>query len=375
MRHTSVANGQRGLNRQPVGRRHEARRLAAGAAGTGVEVVGVGGRPHEQLGVRVLGVLRDGLAVAALHDASRVHHHRAVGEVAGRRDVVRDVEDRDLQTVAQVTQQVEDAEADRHVEHRDRLVGEQDLRVRGQGAGDRDALPLTTGQLVRELVDVPLGGPQVHAVEQLGERLLQLVAAQAAAVDLQAARQRVADRVHGVQRRERVLEDHLDLATRTAGSPRGSSSSRPRRSAGSGRRSGASAGRAAARSSTCRSPTRPRGRRPGRGRARGRRRRPRARPSSSGTRGRGSTCGSTRPAGPGSAPGVSCTASSPCSGSGLAWGQSSAHLGRKRCVRAGGARGCGGEHPHRTRGRLSSGHHRAEHLTTTRDHRRLSWRA
>ena len=53
-----------------------------------------------------------------------------------------DVEDREVKPVAEVLQQVEDAQADRDVEHRDRLVGEQHLGVGGEGAGDGDALAL-----------------------------------------------------------------------------------------------------------------------------------------------------------------------------------------------------------------------------------------
>ena len=82
-----------------------------------------------------------------------------------------------MQAVAQVLQQVQDAEADRHVEHRDRLVGEQHLGVGGEGARDRDALALAARELVRELVDVALGGRELHAVEELDERVLERGAA------------------------------------------------------------------------------------------------------------------------------------------------------------------------------------------------------
>lgn len=114
-----------------------------------------------------------------------------------------------MQPVAQVAQQVEDAQPDRDVEHRDRLVGQQDLGVGRQRAGDRDALALPSGQLVRELVHVPGRGRELHPREQLLERGLELRAAQPALVDPDAARERVAHGVDRVQRPERVLEDHL----------------------------------------------------------------------------------------------------------------------------------------------------------------------
>ena len=139
--------------------------------------------------------------------------------------------------VAQVLQQVQDAEADRHVEHRDRLVGEQHLGVGGERPGDRHALALAARELVGELVDVALGGVQLHAVEQLDERVLELAAAQAPLVDADAARERVAHGVHGVQRAERVLEDHLHAADVAAERATALASRRPRRAAGCARRS------------------------------------------------------------------------------------------------------------------------------------------
>ncbi len=127
---------------------------------------------------------------------------------------MRDVQDGDPEPVAQVGQQVEDAEPDGDVQHRDGLVGEQHLGLRGERPRDGDALPLPAGQLVRELVDVPRGGREVHALQQLGQGRLQLGPAQRAPAGLapvQAQRpgQGVAHGVHGVQGGEGVLEDHL----------------------------------------------------------------------------------------------------------------------------------------------------------------------
>ena len=92
----SMANGQRGWNRQPAGGADQARRLAAPASSGAADVAGRSGSGAEPTSSRVYGcagVLRDGLAVAALDHPAGVHHQRLVGEVAGRRDVVGDVED------------------------------------------------------------------------------------------------------------------------------------------------------------------------------------------------------------------------------------------------------------------------------------------
>ena len=78
----------------------------------------------------------------ALDDLACVHDQRLVGEVARRRDVVGDVQDGELEPGAQLIDQVEHLEADRDVEHRDRLVGEQDARLGRECPRDRHALAL-----------------------------------------------------------------------------------------------------------------------------------------------------------------------------------------------------------------------------------------
>ena len=51
----------------------------------------------------------------------------------------------------------EDLQADRGVKHRDGLVADQPLRLEHQRRGDRDALALTTGELMRIAVEVARG--------------------------------------------------------------------------------------------------------------------------------------------------------------------------------------------------------------------------
>ena len=211
-RHTSIAFGQRGWNRQPLG---GSIRLGGSPESSSTAIAdpvrtrsGSGAECDQKLRVRVRGALRHRLGVAALDDPAGVHHQRLVGEVARRGDVVGDVEHGQVQAFLQVPQQVQHAQADRDVEHRHRLVGEQRLGVGGQRAGDRDPLALAAGELVRVLLQVQRRGRQLHAAQQLGQRLL----AGVPAVDLQGAGQVVAHGVHRVQRGERVLEDQLDPA-------------------------------------------------------------------------------------------------------------------------------------------------------------------
>ena len=52
----------------------------------------------------------------------------------------------------QVFEQVDDLGLDRDVERRDRLVGDDEIGVGRERAGDADALPLAAGELVRVAV-------------------------------------------------------------------------------------------------------------------------------------------------------------------------------------------------------------------------------
>jgi hypothetical protein len=54
---------------------------------------------------------------------------------------------------------------DRHVERRDRLVGNDQLRIQRECARDRDALALTAGKLVRKRLH--LSAPQADLIEDV----------------------------------------------------------------------------------------------------------------------------------------------------------------------------------------------------------------
>src|SRR6516165_10034217 len=175
------------------------------------EIVRVRGRGDEELGVGMRRALGQLLSRAPLDDLPGVHDQHLVGEVACGRDVVGDVEQGELEAAAQVVEQAQHLQPDRDVQHRHRLVGEQDARPGGQRPGERDALPLTTGQLVRELMQELLGRGEAHLLQQGGDLAGGLVSA-LALVQLHRPFQVVPHGVHRVQRRERILEDQLHLA-------------------------------------------------------------------------------------------------------------------------------------------------------------------
>ena len=106
--------------------------------------------------------------------------------------------------------------AQRHVEHRHRLVGDQQVGPEHHGAGDDQPLALTAGELVR----VAAGDLRRRMQPGLLQRAVHQVAAAAAlvaqAVDEQRLGHHVVGRQPGIQRLERVLEHDLDPAPELA---------------------------------------------------------------------------------------------------------------------------------------------------------------
>ena len=136
----------------------------------------IGHRGEQQARVRVQRVLQHLLDRALLDDLAGVHDEHGVGDVAGAREVVRDVEEREPLALLQVEHQVEDPDPDRDVEHRDRLVGDDHRGLDRERARDRDALALPARQLVRVLRRVVRGRDEADRLEQLVDALVDVSA-------------------------------------------------------------------------------------------------------------------------------------------------------------------------------------------------------
>jgi hypothetical protein len=123
---------------------------------------------------------------------------------------VGDVEHRYALAVAQAGHHVEHAGADRDVEHRDRLVGQDQLRPDRQRLGEPDPLALAAAHLVGEPGEHPRAEPDglAHALGLAAA----LVAAQIWAVQCEVAHDPVGDPEHRVKCAERVLQNDRDLA-------------------------------------------------------------------------------------------------------------------------------------------------------------------
>ena len=85
-------------------------------------------------------------------------------------------------------------------------------RIDRQRPGNGDALALAAGEFVRTALQVIGGGAQAHLVEQRHALLAHLGPRQFRPVDLDRPFDVMADGQRRIERAERVLEDHLDLA-------------------------------------------------------------------------------------------------------------------------------------------------------------------
>src|SRR5690606_16387091 len=89
-------------------------------------------------------------AFAELDDAALAHHRDAVREVPHQHQVVRDEQVGELHPLLQASEQVDDLHPYRYVERGDRLVADDDIRLRCERTRDHDALPLSARELMRK---------------------------------------------------------------------------------------------------------------------------------------------------------------------------------------------------------------------------------
>ena len=168
--------------------------------------LGIGTADSERLGVGMQRHLEQALLVGHLDDAAEIHDGDAVADVLDHGEVVGDEQVGELELLLQVDQQVDDLRLDRDVERRHRLVADDQVGAERQRAGDADALALAAGEFVR--VGEHGGGPQPHALEQVGDALAAL-GRRADIVDDQRLAHDLARRHARVQRGVGILVDHL----------------------------------------------------------------------------------------------------------------------------------------------------------------------
>jgi hypothetical protein len=88
------------------------------------------------------------VGVVLLDVGTAVHHHDPVGDLADHGEVVTDEDQGDSQGFPDLVEQGQDLRLHRDVQGRNCLVEDEDLRVYGEGARDRDSLPLATAEFM-----------------------------------------------------------------------------------------------------------------------------------------------------------------------------------------------------------------------------------
>jgi len=106
----------------------------------------------ELLRVDMLRLQDDPLRRPLFHDAPLFHNIKRIADIVGQPDVMRDENDRHPVLLPQLHEHVENGGAGARVDHRCRLVGDQDARPHHEDAGDHEPLHLASGQLERVLV-------------------------------------------------------------------------------------------------------------------------------------------------------------------------------------------------------------------------------
>ena len=82
-------------------------------------------------------------------DAAQIHDDDAIAEMLDHAEIVADEQIGEVQILPQVHEQVENLRLDRHVERRDRLVANEEIRLHRQRPRNADPLPLSSRKLMR----------------------------------------------------------------------------------------------------------------------------------------------------------------------------------------------------------------------------------
>ena len=114
------------------------------------------------------------------------------------------------QAIPQVTQQIHHLGLDGHIQCRQRLVGNDKFWLYGQRTCHTNTLALPPREFMR--ITARVFGPQAHQRQQLGDALVASCLAFGEAMYMQSLAQNVLDAHLGVERRIRILKNHLQLA-------------------------------------------------------------------------------------------------------------------------------------------------------------------
>ncbi len=149
------------------------------------------------------------MAETALDNFAQIHHRHVIGNIFHDRQIVRDEQIGQRQSLLQLDQQIDDLRLNRNIERRNRLVEHDKPRIDSQRTGNAHPLPLTAGEFVRIAVDV--AGIEADLPQRFLDffQPLDLVAH---AMDDQAFFDDRADRHPRIERAEGILKHDLHVA-------------------------------------------------------------------------------------------------------------------------------------------------------------------
>ena len=160
-----------------------------------------------------VGVARRGeqpARLGQLDHGAEIHHRDACGDLPDHGEVVRDEEIGEAELRCRRQQKIDDLGLDRHVERAERLVADDQARLRRERAGDADALALAAAELARQaLRPSPRRARRDPAVPRPGAP-----APRRHPGDLQRLADDRTDALAGIEAGIGILEDHLQTPPR-----------------------------------------------------------------------------------------------------------------------------------------------------------------
>ena len=176
--------------------------------GSGVQA---GNRLEKGKRVRVQGIRQKLGRFRAFDDASRVHDVEMVGVFSDHAQVVRNEQQRKMQALAHVAQQIENLALDRHVERGRWLVRDEKHGLCCDGQRNHRALAEPSAQLMRIGAGSAVRVRNANRVEQFEDSVLGRASARET-VDRQCFLNLRANRVHRIEGNHGFLEHNTDLA-------------------------------------------------------------------------------------------------------------------------------------------------------------------
>ena len=149
------------------------------------------------------------VCISDLNNLTEVHNRNALGNVPHNEQIVRDEQIRHAELFLQLFKHVDDLRLNGHVQRGDRLVADDELRVHGKRSCNADSLALTAGKFMR--VARGMLGVEAHGCHEVQDFFAALFPVGVELMHIQRLPDNIFDRHARVQRRIRVLEDHLHL--------------------------------------------------------------------------------------------------------------------------------------------------------------------